>query len=172
MGNATNRWLDRLAAAEKARGGADSDYRLSQLIGVERQQVSKWRREVDQMSARAAIRLAELLDVHPRIVIAEVMAERARDEREKRYWVAEAKSAAKKLAAVGAVILAASGIAVPSPASANRGGEMPSPTAREGAAAMYIMLSRRRAKTEKKKHLPHVPTFTPGRVVPLAAHAA
>lgn len=107
MTTATNRWLDRLAALEKSRGGSDSDYRLAQLLGVERQVVSRYRRELDQMGPDAALKVAEQLEVHPRIVVGEVMAERARTDRERRYWLAEIKSAAKKAAMAGAAILTA-----------------------------------------------------------------
>jgi plasmid maintenance system antidote protein VapI len=106
MANATNRWLDKLAEADKAKGGTGSDYRLSQMLGVARQQVSKWRNEVDHLSDERALVLAEQLGIHPMIVVAEIHADRSRDVRMQRMWAAAA-AAAKKAAYAGAVILTA-----------------------------------------------------------------
>src|SRR5690349_12055171 len=127
MANATNRWLDKLAAADKAKGGSGSDYRLSQMVGVARQQVSKWRNEVDHLSDERALVIAELLRLHPMIVIGEIHADRSRDVREQRLWDQVAKAA--RGGKIAAVILAATLHAAPAGNSAIRGGETPSPTA-------------------------------------------
>src|SRR5689334_14981198 len=112
MANATNRWLDKLAAADKAKGGTGSDYRLSQILGIDRQYVSKYRRAVIQLNDETAAKLADELGVHPMIVIAEVHAERSRDVRMQRAWDQVAKAA--KGGKIAAVILAASlGAAIP-----------------------------------------------------------
>lgn len=105
MSNATNRVLDRLADLDKEAGGTGTDYAIAKRLDVSTQQVSKWRREVDQMGDGMAIRAAELLGVHPMIVIGEIRTERGRDEREKKFWAATARAA--KSGKVAAVILAA-----------------------------------------------------------------
>ncbi len=144
MGNATNRWLDKLAAADKAKGGTGSDYALAKVLGVERQMVSKYRRGVSQMGDDAAIAAAEALGIRPIIVIAEVASEVARSERAKKFWIKAATKAA---------ILAASVSTIQ--------GVSPSQIGKEGGATMYIMLNRRRPKRAP------IPSHTPGRVVPL-----
>lgn len=125
MANATNRWLDKLAAADKAKGGTGSDYALSGLLGIERQRVSRYRRGADKtMGDDTAIKLAELLGLHPMIVIAEIRAEQSRDVRAARVWDQVAKAA--KGGKIAAVILAASLGAIAEPNSAIGKGESPS----------------------------------------------
>lgn len=111
MDNATNRVLDRLAALDQAAGGTGTDYAVAKRLGVERQHVSKWRTGKDQMSDGMAIRAAELLGVEPLRLIGEIRMERARDEREKKFWQKTVKGAGGKVAGVvvAAVMMTAFG---------------------------------------------------------------
>lgn len=157
MQTATTRWLDRLAKLHGQGDAPASDYRLSKLLGVRQTVISKYRLHGQQMDDAIALRLAELLKVHPRIVIAEVMAERARDERAKRYWAAEAKSAAKKLAVAGAAILAA----------------VSGPSLSEAARQLCILCKAARASNDDDFHAPaRLPSYKRGRIVTLNERAA
>lgn len=108
--NATNRYLDLLAAQDRQAGGTGSNYKLAQLLGVERQMVSKWRSGNDQLSDVMAVRLADQLNIQPLRIIGEVNAEKARDARTKMVWINAAKKAGGKVAGlVLAVMMAAFG---------------------------------------------------------------
>lgn len=110
MENATTRVLDRLAAQDKAAGGTGSDYATAKRLGVATQMVSKWRSGRDQMSDAMAIRAAELLGVEPLRLIGDIRMERARDEREKKFWQRTVKGAGGKVAGlVLAVMMTAMG---------------------------------------------------------------
>lgn len=115
MATATNRWLDKLAAADKAKGGTGTDYKLAQLLGVDPQLMSKYRRGLSQMGDDGAIAAAEFLGVRPMIVLADIHSERARTEREKRFW--RAMVAAKAAVILSAVSGAALTIASELPAT-------------------------------------------------------
>lgn len=167
MDNATNRWLNKLAEADKAKGNTGSDYRLGQLLGVERQYVSKYRRGVIQMNDALAIRLAELLEQQPMRVIGEIHEELARDAREKKFWALTARNARK-----AAVILAVSMGALAPPKITNWEGEFGSPALAESGAERCILCKVRRGSWRRRftrhwrrrRNRPPIPQLIPGRV--------
>jgi transcriptional regulator with XRE-family HTH domain len=72
--------------AVRAKTGAPSDYALRLYLGVTRQQISKYRNGHDVLSDDVAIRIAEILEVEPLLVLATVHAERSRSETAKKTW--------------------------------------------------------------------------------------
>lgn len=164
MGNATNRWLDRLAASDRAKGGTGSDYKLAQLLGIDRQQISKYRSERDQMGDDSALALAELVGVHPMVVIGDIRTERGRTEREKKFWTLAARNA-KKAAVAGAVIVAG---VLASPGEAFSSENRPSPVANSGGGSVYYVKSRTPnfRRFRRRKNRPS--RLVPGRVTYLS----
>jgi hypothetical protein len=126
MDNATNRWLDALSDDDKSDGHSGSDYRLSQLLGIERQMVSKYRHGIQHLSDDVAVRLAQLLDVPEILVVAEIRRDRTRDPKTRSFWadLAAGRRAAKVVAGV-AVMMTALGLGLPSPAEAKAGVSVP-----------------------------------------------
>lgn len=172
MSNATNRWLDKLAAADKAKGGTGTDYKCAQIVGVDPQLMYKYRRGVNQMGDGPAIKLAEALGLHPMIVIAEIRAEQSRDVRAARVWDQVAKAA--KGGKIAAVILAASLQLAPAGNSAIRGAETPSPTTPGGSVPHCILCKVPSRPNPRAPRAPHpIPQLTPGRfkLLPLARAA-
>jgi hypothetical protein len=144
MGNATNRWLDRLAAWDKARGGTGTDYSLAKLLETDTQLVSKYRRELAQMGEAPALKVAQMLEVHPMVVMAEIAAERSRDVRMQRAWMDAARHYAKKAAFAGAVILTA----------------VSAPSLSEAASQLCILCK----VPPAPKPAPRLPQLIPGRI--------
>ena len=110
MGTTVN-FLD----AVKSRRGVISDYQLAKIIGVSQQTVSRYRVGKDYLGDSTAIRVAELLEIDPAIVVAAAHAERAKKPEERRVW----EGIIQKLGGAAALLLIGIGaISVPSPASA------------------------------------------------------
>ena len=74
--------------AVKARAHVASDYALAPILGVTRQQVSRFRNKVDYLGDSTAIQVAKLLEIEPGYVMASCHAERAKTDDEKAAWVA------------------------------------------------------------------------------------
>lgn len=72
--------------ALKAKHGGISDYAIAPMLGITRGAVSKYRVGKDYLGDSTAIRVAELLEIDPAIVIASVHAERSKSEKEKAVW--------------------------------------------------------------------------------------
>lgn len=72
-----------------------SDYRAAQMLGITRSTVSSYRRGKSMMSEEAAIRAAELLDLDPAYVLAEVAAERTPVAAARAVWHQAATRLAK-----------------------------------------------------------------------------
>lgn len=103
--NATNRYLDRLAALY----GLPSDYAIANFLGVTRQHVSQWRRGIAQFSEGQAFTVATKLDIDPVEIIAAIGAERSKDAIAKEGWreiFRRVTSHAQPIAIFGAAILA------------------------------------------------------------------
>lgn len=152
MTNATNRWLDKLAAHERANGGTGSDYALAQIVtGGDRAQMSKYRREVAQMGNDGALIVAQRLGVHPMVVLAEIAAEKSRDHRMQRAWLDAAKHYARKAAyLVAPVILTA----------------LHSPAGSEAAMQLCILCKAEPANDPQPPR--RIPRVKPGRYLPLS----
>lgn len=80
--NTTNDFLN----AVKAKTGAVSDYALAPKIGLTKQMISRYRLKKDYFSDEYCLKVAEILEIDPAIVIAAIHAERAKNESEKRVW--------------------------------------------------------------------------------------
>lgn len=100
----TLRYLD----AIKQRHDVKSDYAVSKLLGITRQQVSNYHRRGEFFSDITALRVAELLDIEFMEVLAAQNAERARRPDERKVWVDLAKKAAGAVAGLAAVHFALS----------------------------------------------------------------
>ncbi len=80
--NTVHRLLDR--AKEVAH--IPSDYRLAQVIEVERATISSYRHGRSIPDTYAIYRLAELAQVNKEAAIAQIESERARTEAQRKYW--------------------------------------------------------------------------------------
>lgn len=112
-----------LLDAVKARHNVPSDYALAKKLEVTQQEVSKYRTGKATLGDSTAIRLAQLLEIDPGIVLLTVHAERAKKDDEKAAWTAIIEKLGG-LAASALIGLAA--ISAPPPAYA--GGSMQSST--------------------------------------------
>lgn len=118
--------------AVKRRLGLPSDYALQKPLGVSKQAISSYRTGHSTFDHIVAGRIAELLDVDPIRVIADVEIERATKPEQRKLWERiAAKVAAGVLVAVGAQL------AAPAPAQASPNG---------GAAVYYVKSDRRRRR--------------------------
>jgi hypothetical protein len=93
------RFLD----AVKARRGLPSDYAAARLLDVPHQAVYRWRQGLAGMGDETAARVAELLDLDPGYVLAELYAERAKTEEARSVWMSLARRLGPALA--GAAVL-------------------------------------------------------------------
>ena len=93
-----------LMDAVKARHEMPSDYRLAKVLGVSFSRVSNWRRGHHGFSDEVAIKVAELLEEPPELVLLEVLAERA-----KRTEVRAVLEAAARRLAAAVVVLGLAG---------------------------------------------------------------
>lgn len=100
--------------AVKARHSVESDYKLAQLMGVTRSCISNYRNGKSSLDDVAALKVAELLELSPGIVLSAVHAERAKAPAEKAAW----NSIFEKLGGLAAGVLIASCL-YPSPADAS-----------------------------------------------------
>lgn len=115
--------------AVKARHSVPSDYKLSFLLGITQQEVSKLRNQKSFLGDQTALKVAELLDLSPGIVLSAVHAERAKVPAEKAAW----NSIFEKLGGLAAGVLLVSCL-LPSPADPSVSGpSQPSGT------TVYIM---------------------------------
>lgn len=122
----TIEFLDEL----KARNGGISDYAVAKILGVTHQTISKYRVGKDYLGDSTAIRVAQLLEIDPAIIVAAMHAERAKSEDEKTVW----REIFEKLGGVAASVVI--GIAAyPLPVQ-------PAQAASVSAESMYIMLNK------------------------------
>lgn len=80
--NTTIEFLD----AVKARHSLPSDYALAKKLDVSQQCVSRWRIGKDTIGDLAAIKVAKLLEMDQRYVVACAHAERAKQDDERALW--------------------------------------------------------------------------------------
>lgn len=130
----TIEFLDEL----KARKGGISDYAVAKILGVTQQTISKYRVGKDYLGDSTAIRVAQLLEIDPAIIIASVHAERSKSEQEKAVW----REIFEKLGGVAAsVVIGIAAYSLP---------VQPVQAASISAESMYIMLSRLRSKKKNR----------------------
>jgi predicted transcriptional regulator len=70
----------------KARNGGASDYAIAKMLGITRSSVSKYRNKLGSFDDSVAIRVANLLEIDPAIVISSMHAERSRMPEERAIW--------------------------------------------------------------------------------------
>lgn len=175
---ATNRWLDALAEKHRGAEGRASDYRLAQLLGLHRQQLSGYRTKGIQMDDDIAVRVADLLEINAMKIVGEIRSERSRTARAKEFWTKAAKAARGKVAEIlmglAVMMTALFGGAAPQRADAS------ALSARDSAPRMYIMLNRTARSRRPKPRwwrwffwFPiHAATVTSDRFFPAAAALA
>lgn len=117
--------------AVKAKLGIRSDYAIAPRLGLTKQAVSALRRGVTMGNTTAA-RVAELLELDPLGVIADIELERAKTAEARSVW----EKIAKRVAAGVLVAIGASIAPTPASAAASPGGEV--------AGSVYYVKSRRR----------------------------
>lgn len=93
----TNDFLDML----KARRGLASDYAVAKFLGCSPSRISNYRSKRSHFGDDEAILMAELLEIDPAYVLANIHAERAKDEVQKRVW----KDLVKRLGGTAAALL-------------------------------------------------------------------
>ncbi len=95
--NATNRYLNEL----KKKTGIESDYGLANALGVSRQRVSNYRQDLCSFDNDMALRVGEMLGVNPMLIIADVEAEKSKDEERRKTW----ENFSRRLRGIGAAIV-------------------------------------------------------------------
>lgn len=98
----TVEYLDAL----KARYALPSDYALAPLLGITRSRMSRYRGGKDFLGDSTAIRVAELLEMSPQKVLADMYAERTKDPAVRRVWQQIARASQAAGMAVFAGVLA------------------------------------------------------------------
>ena len=78
----TIEWLD----AVKARLDLPSDYAAAKVLGVTRQSTSGWRNGRQTFDDEVCLRVAEILEVDPFEVLANIKIERIKDEERRAVW--------------------------------------------------------------------------------------
>ena len=91
--NATQRYL---AKVSEAHGGA-SDYRIGLILGESHQRISNYRTGKRQFDNVAAFRVAALLGIDAREIIAAVEIDRAKSDEDRDFWRSIAGAAASIL---------------------------------------------------------------------------
>lgn len=99
--NDTVKLLDRLAASL----GDASDYRIAQVLGINKATVSRWRVGKGSFSDETALKVAELLHENPGYLLAVAAGERATDEQARKAWGTAAKVLRRSAAAVVAIAM-------------------------------------------------------------------
>ncbi len=102
--------------AVKVKHGISSDYALAKALGVTRFTISGYRHgKAKAMNSATAIRVAELLEIDPLLVVAVAERERAQADAERELW----DKLVKKLGGMAAAVLLGAGLAgTPAPSQA------------------------------------------------------
>ncbi len=92
----------------KAKHGLTSDYQLAKLLECQPSAISNYRMGRSRLDDDAALKVADLLSIDPVFVLANIHAERAKTQEQKKIWSRVAKMVSGVSAAVFcAVILSA-----------------------------------------------------------------
>lgn len=75
-----------LVTAAKTKLGVRNDSEFARRIGVSRQAVSHWKSGTNCMDERTAAELARIVGVDPRDAVIMVQAERAKNEKDRKFW--------------------------------------------------------------------------------------
>ena len=98
----TVEYLDEL----KRRYSIPTDYQLARFLGISHQAITQYRNKGTTLRDDVALRVAELLELPPGKVLADMQAERAKDARVRDAWRQIAARMADAAAWAGVVILA------------------------------------------------------------------
>ena len=79
--------IDELIEKAKAACGVDSDYALAPKLGLTRAAVSRWRRGVSLPSDETILKLAELLELDPAILLADFHARSSENPQVRKEWI-------------------------------------------------------------------------------------
>lgn len=102
--------------AVKARHSIASDYKLAKVIGASKQTISSYRNGKSAMEDSIVLRVADLLDEDPAVMLAAVHAERAKRPEEKAAW----RSIMERLGGAAACALLGLALVSPSPSQASQ----------------------------------------------------
>lgn len=89
--------------AVKAAQGLTSDYQLAKFLGITQQSVSLLMLGKTFLGDETAIKVADCLKIYPALVLANIHAERAKGEVEKRVWT----DLVKRLGGIAAALVLA-----------------------------------------------------------------
>jgi transcriptional regulator with XRE-family HTH domain len=73
-------------AAVRAKLNITSDYALAKALGVTKQAAGRWSRGLNGFDDDVARRVAEILDIHPGLVMLDIHRERAQTAETKALW--------------------------------------------------------------------------------------
>lgn len=77
---------DELVTAAKTALAVKTDSEFARRIGVSRQTVSHWKNGTNCMDEKTAARLAQIIGTDPRNAVIMVQAERAKNEKDRKFW--------------------------------------------------------------------------------------
>lgn len=120
-----------LTAAKQAKG-IPSNYRLARVMGVSDNTLNNWQSGRAMPGEVQAVRLAEMAGIDPGVVLAELAAERAKDEGSRAAWRSIAERLKGGAVAAGVALLVGFG------GGPDAGAAVPSPEGATGA-SLYIM---------------------------------
>lgn len=101
--NTTNKVLNDL----KKTYGLGSDYALSKFLGCSHNRISNYRRGVSHLDDLMAYKVAELLELDPAELVAQINMERAKRPEERKAWKEILERLGSAAAGVAAVAVAA-----------------------------------------------------------------
>lgn len=101
----------------KAAHGLTSDYKLAQVLGVSKANISNYRNGHRHPETEVCLRIAELAKLDPDVVVCSVQAERSTTEISRSHWASIAARLATPATALGA-ILSVAFLGAPAPADA------------------------------------------------------
>lgn len=126
-----------LLTAAKAGSGIPSNYRLAKVLDVTEHTVSNWQNGRAVPNEALTAKMAALAGLDPGVVLAEMAAERAKDDETKGMWLAVAERLKQApLAAAAALAMALTFAGTPAPSQAGESAY--------GADSLCVMSTRRR----------------------------
>jgi len=108
----TTEYLD----AIKRKHGIQSDYAISKTLGISRQAISNYRKGSAFFDDVVCLKVAELLNLDPMKVIADIHMERTKDPEVRKIWRRLARQVGR---AAAVVLLAGQVVTLPAPAQAS-----------------------------------------------------
>jgi len=103
----TTDYLDRLAVAFSTDGKPASDYAIAKRLGIPKQCMTRYRNHGGTFKESVALKVAQALKIDPAPLLAEIMAERAKDATVRRVWLRVAREVGGKASRAALFLLAA-----------------------------------------------------------------